>query len=148
MPKEEKVVNDFAEEKAFIKENSTEFAGGEHPVLQMTQEPYFKFMAGKGITKATLETIRDAHHGLYNGAIAVASDLLCDTKGAKVAESRLRMPGTRYDAIVTREKTVTNPKDGSKDLKFGAVTARVRVKSQLDKGLLAQCAADVAKASK
>lgn len=139
-------VKKYDEAATFIKDNMKCFS--EKPgkvVYQLNKEPYVKFLGTKGITKDTVKQMSDATSEYMNGSIVVAKDMLLKHKDEARVTLRTRTPTGRLDAAVTRTAKSRNPESGAEILRHGTVALRMRLKSVMDKDLLADCAAEVKK---
>jgi len=139
-------VKKYDEAAAFIKESMKCISEKPGKVTyQLNKEPFTKFLGTKGITKDTIKQVNDAQSEYMNGSIKVVEDLLIEHKDEPRVTLRTRTPGGRIDTSVTRVAKSRNPDSGKEFFRHGVVALRMRLKSVMDKDLLAECAAEIKK---
>jgi hypothetical protein len=125
----------------FIKDNVKELSQKDgNVVLQMNQEPYYKFMAENGVDKKTLTAVGEARDTLFNSAIEfIGEEFVNSYDDCERVTLRVRTPVSRDDITINKSRTFNNPRTGEKSTKYGVVSVRSRLKIDFDKDVLDKC---------
>ena len=139
----------YNEVSQFIKDNVKLVgeADGEKR-FQMNQEHYTEYLTDQGITKDTIKQIAEANSNYNNGTIVALNDLMKEDKDVSRVTINTRTPNGVLSTRMTRSVDTRTPKTGEEITKYGVVSIKWNLKSRMDKDLLAECAAEIERASR